>query len=37
MTETPRKVCRPAWVLTFSDDIRIFYDLYTGEYLGTIS
>ena len=37
ITENHRKVCRPSWILTFPGDIRIFYDLYTGEYLGTIS
>ena len=37
MSEGHRKVCRPAWILCFPDDIRILYDLYTGEFLGTIA
>ncbi|MBQ3389500.1 MAG: hypothetical protein IJG57_00280 [Firmicutes bacterium] len=37
ITENHRKVCRPAWILTFPGNARIFYDLYTGEYLGTIA
>ena len=37
VSEGHRKICRPAWVLVFPENTRIFYDLYTGEYLGSIS
>ena len=36
ITENHRKVCQPSWILTVDRGPRIFYDLYTGEYLGSI-